>query len=358
MSSIFVRLLYTLFKKKIIYQQRRHEHTIIGKYMTLNRYLQMEALETQGHTGALHRLLISLQTAVKVISNLVRKAGITQIFGTSGQTNIQGEEVKKLDLITNDLFINLLTTSYSSALLISEELDNPVQIAEEFRGKYIVCFDPLDGSSNFECAAPIGSVFSVLRKQQFAPTAEDALQPGSKVVAAGYALYGSTTLLVLSVGSGVQGFMLDPGIGEFLLFDRNIMIPEGKRLYSANEGYQKLWNKNIISYLDTLKKPKTGNPYSCRYIGSLVADVHRLLKYGGIFLHPGSDKNPTGKLRLLYECIPVSYIVSQAGGIATNGQVPILDIQPTNIHQRTTLYLGCKKNMTEFEKFVKNDPKK
>lgn len=358
MSSVFLRLSYTICKKKIIHQQRRHEHNIIGKYITLSRYLQIQELETRGATGGLHRLLISLQTALKVISTLVRKAGITQIFGTSGQTNIQGEEVKKLDLITNDLFINLLTTSYASALLISEELDDPVEVAEHYRGKYIVCFDPLDGSSNFECAAPIGSIFSILRKQTFVPTIHDALQPGNKVAAAGYALYGSTTLLVLSVGHGVQGFMLDPSIGEFLLFDRNIKIPEGQKLYSANEGYQKLWDKNITDYLDSLKSPKNGSPWSSRYIGSLVADVHRLLKYGGIFLHPGSFKNPKGKLRLLYECIPVSYIVNQAGGIAIDGSVPILDIQPTDIHQRSTLYLGCKKNMAELQKYLSKSPQK
>lgn len=318
----------------------------------------MVELETPGASGGLHRLLTSLQTALKVISVLVRKAGITQIFGTSGQKNIQGEEVKKLDIITNDLFINLLTTSYSTALLVSEEMDNPVEVIERFRGKYVVCFDPLDGSSNFECAAPIGSIFSILRKQTYVPTLDDALQPGNNVAAAGYALYGSTTLLVMSLGRGVQGFMLDPALGEFLLFDRDVKIPEGERMYSANEGYEKLWDKNVRSYLDSLKKPETGNPYSSRYIGSLVADVHRILKYGGIFLHPGTFKNPKGKLRLLYECIPVAYIITQAGGMATDGYTPILDIQPTNIHQRTTLYLGCKKNMLELEKFVKQPQKK
>lgn len=340
----------------LIHRARCHRnpsHTaFMHQYMTLARYVQYETKLIPGASGELLQVIVAIQTAVKIINHLVRRAGVMQLFGTSGQTNIQGEEVKKLDVITNDLFVNLLQTSYATSLLVSEEVEHAIQINEKYRGKYIVCFDPLDGSSNFECAASIGSIFSVLRKQTTSPGPDDALQAGKQVVAAGYALYGSTTIIMLSLGTGVNGFMLDTSIGEFLLFDRDVRIPSGKRLYSANEAYSSLWAKGVTEFMKEKKDSSKGKPFNSRYIGSLVGDIHRILKYGGIFLHPGTHANPKGKLRLLYECIPVSYIITQAGGVATNGEIPILDIQPTDIHQRTTLYCGCEKNMSELKQMM------
>ncbi|KAG0717500.1 Fructose-1,6-bisphosphatase 1 [Chionoecetes opilio] len=259
------------------------------------------------------------------------------MYGMAGDVNVQGEEVKKLDVLANDLFINMLSSSYSTCLMVSEENTTVIEVEKERQGKYVVCFDPLDGSSNIDCLVSIGSIFSIYRKTtESEPNVSDALQPGNQLVAAGYALYGSATMMVISTGNGVNGFMLDPSIGEFVLTDPSMTIKERGKIYSLNEGYANLWDPAVTEYVKGKKAKKAG----ARYIGSMVADVHRTIKYGGIFMYPATSDTPKGKLRLLYECIPMAFLVQQAGGKATTGKMPILDIQPTDIHQRVPIFLG------------------
>jgi fructose-1,6-bisphosphatase I len=237
--------------------------------------------------------------------------------------------------------------------LVSEENETAIEVETEKRGKYIVCFDPLDGSSNIDCLVSIGSIFCIYKKNHDGqPTVKDALQKGRKVVAAGYALYGSATMLVISTGQGVNGFMLDPAIGEFILTNPMITVKPRGKIYSINEGYEKYWYDPIKNYIKEKKNPSDGSkPYGARYVGSMVADVHRTLVYGGIFLYPASEEAKEGKLRLLYECIPMAYIMEQAGGLASNGKIPILDIEPEKIHQRSPIFLGSKDDVEEVIKF-------
>nr|XP_034366095.1 fructose-1,6-bisphosphatase isozyme 2 isoform X2 [Arvicanthis niloticus] len=271
--------------------------------LTLTRYVMEKGRQAKG-TGELTQLLNSMLTAIKAISSAVRKAGLANLYGIAGSVNVTGDEVKKLDVLSNSLVINMLQSSYSTCVLVSEENKEAVITAKERRGKYVVCFDPLDGSSNIDCLASIGTIFAIYRKTtEDEPSEKDALQPGRNIVAAGYALYGSATLVALSTGQGVDLFMLDP---------------DGSA------------------------------PYGARYVGSMVADVHRTLVYGGIFMYPANQKSPNGKLRLLYECNPVAYIIEQAGGIATTGTQPVLDVKPESIHQRVPLILGSPEDVQEY----------
>ncbi|CAK1542294.1 unnamed protein product [Leptosia nina] len=324
--------------------------------MTLTRWVLAQQRTAPGATGDLTQLLNSIQTAVKAIQSAVRKAGIAKLHGISGNTNVQGEEVKKLDVLSNDLFINMLKSSFTTCLLVSEENSTVIEVETERRGKYVVCFDPLDGSSNIDCLVSVGSIFAIYKKSTDGePTEADALRPGRELVAAGYALYGSATMMVLAIGQGkgVNGFMYDPSIGEFILTDPNMRIPEKGKIYSINEGYAAEWAIGLKNYIEEKKNPTSGKAYGARYVGSMVADVHRTIKYGGIFMYPATNSAPNGKLRLLYECNPMSFIVNEAGGIATNGEIPILDIQPTSIHQRAPCYLGSKKDVEELMRFLK-----
>lgn len=309
--------------------------------MTLTRFVLAEQRKVPGATGELTTLLNNIQTAIKAISSAVRKAGIAKLYGIAGSTNVQGEEVKKLDVLSNDLFINMLKSSYTTCLLVSEENETVIEVETEKQGKYIVCFDPLDGSSNIDCLVSIGSIFAVYRKTSTTPPmAEDVLQSGRNIVAAGYALYGSATMVVISIGRSVNGFMLDPAIGEFVLTDPNIRVKRRGKIYSINEGYTSLWDKAVAEYVHNKKYPESGKPYGARYVGSMVSDVHRTIKYGGIFMYPATKESPKGKLRLMYECNPMAYIIEKAGGVATTGTSPVLDIQPTSIHQRSPIFLG------------------
>jgi fructose-1,6-bisphosphatase I len=235
-----------------------------------------------------------------------------------------------------------------------------IPVHEDHAGKYIVCFDPLDGSSNIECLASIGSIFGILKKKHDRPFTEaDALQPGDEFVAAGYTIYGSATMLVLALkNQGVHGFTYDPSIGEFVLTDRDMKVPARGKCYSTNEGNYKYLSVGIQKYLDSRKFPETGEPYAARYIGSMVADMHRTIKYGGIFMYPGSTKSPSGKLRLLYECNPMAFIVEQAGGMATDGEKRILEIVPTNIHQRAPIFIGSTEDVQEVMDYMKRFDKK
>jgi fructose-1,6-bisphosphatase I len=318
--------------------------------LTLSRFLLAEQKAHPHATGDFTNLINSLLTAIKSISAAVRKAGLAQLFGIAGATNVQGEEVKKLDVLSNELMINMLRSSFNTAVLISEENENIVEVDVDHQGKYVVAFDPLDGSSNIDCLISIGTIFSVWRKVSKGKgyTNEDILQPGRKLVAAGYALYGSATMVVLSTGRGVNGYTLDPQIGEFLLTHRDIRIKPKGKIFSVNESHYKYWSKGLQEYIR--KKKAIGEdraPMGARYVGSMVADVHRTLLYGGIFMYPENSLSPKGKLRLLYEAAPMAYIIEQAGGTASNGQIPILDIQPEKIHERAPTYLGSTEDVTE-----------
>lgn len=326
--------------------------------MTLTRFVLAEQRRFGG-SGDLSQLLTSIQSAVKAISAAVRRAGIAQLFGAAGDTNATGDEVKKLDVLSNDLFINMLKSSYTTCLLVSEENETVIEVETARSGKYIVTFDPLDGSSNIDCLVSIGSIFGIfLKPEGITDHTQMALQKGRNMVAAGYALYGSATMMVIGVHTSktVNGFMLDPSIGEFVLTDPNMRIPvKGKGIYSLNEGYYHKWTDvGVRKYVDSKKSgPK---PYSSRYIGSMVADVHRTIKYGGIFLYPRTTDSPNGKLRVLYECFPMAFIIELAGGAASDGHKPMLDVVPSGLHVRSPIYLGSKSDVEEVTKLIANNP--
>ncbi|KAE8633243.1 hypothetical protein XENTR_v10001824 [Xenopus tropicalis] len=281
-------------------------------------------------------------------------------YGIAGSTNVTGDQVKKLDVLSNDLVINMLKSSYSACVLVSEEDQHALIVEPEKRGKYVVCFDPLDGSSNIDCLASIGTIFSIYKKTtEGEPTEKDALQPGRNIVAAGYALYGSATMLVLATECGVNCFMLDPAIGEFILVNQDVKIKKKGNIYSLNEGYAKYSDEAVTEYLQKKKFPEDGSsPYGARYVGSMVADVHRTLVYGGIFLYPANVKSPKGKLRLLYECNPMAFIMEKAGGMATNGLESVLDVVPESIHQRMPVALGSPDDVQEYINIYKKYAKK
>uniref|UniRef100_UPI00398E6B6B fructose-1,6-bisphosphatase 1-like n=1 Tax=Pristiophorus japonicus TaxID=55135 RepID=UPI00398E6B6B len=318
--------------------------------VTVTRFVLEEGRKAKG-TGELNQLLSALCTAVKAISSAVRKAGIANLYGLSGsKINVTGDEVKKLDVLSNDMVVNMLKSSFSTCVLVSEEEKDAIIVDPDQQGKYIVCFDPLDGSSNIDCLVSIGTIFAIYRKTTPGqPTEKDALQSGRNIVAAGYALYGSATMLVLSSGNGVNCFMLDPAIGEFILVDKNVTMKKKGNIYSINEGYAKYFDPIVTEYIKKKKFPEDGSsPYGARYIGSMVADVHRTLMYGGIFLYPANTKSPKGKLRLLYECNPMAYIIEQAGGKATTGTEAVLDIIPESIHQRAPIIMGSTDDVQEY----------
>lgn len=329
-------------------------HTIDTNVMTLTRFVLAEQRKVPGATGDLTQLLTAIQTAIKAVAAAVRRAGIANLYGMAGNTNVQGEEQKTLDVLSNDLFINVLKSSYTTCLLVSEENDTVVEVETERQGKYVVCFDPLDGSSNIDCLGSIGSIFAIFRRKSSGrPDAKDALQTGRNAVCAGYALYGSATMVVLGLGQGVNGFMLDPALGEFILTDPDMKVKPRGKIYSINEGYSAMWDPAVTEYVQSKKFPKSGKAYGARYIGSMVADVHRTLKYGGIFIYPATKDSPNGKLRLLYECIPMAYLIERAGGMAHSGKIPILDVQPESLHGRCPIFLGSKEDVTELAELYK-----
>ncbi|CAL8297621.1 unnamed protein product [Gadus morhua 'NCC'] len=322
---------------------------------TLTRFIMETGRQAKGSTGELTQLINSMLTAIKAISSAVRKAGLVHLQGLAGSVNVTGDDVKKLDVLSNTLVINLLQASYSTCCLVSEENETLIVTPKEKRGKYVVCFDPLDGSSNIDCLASIGTIFAIYKRtSEGEPTVQDALQPGSKMVCAGYALYGSATLVALSTGAGLNFFMLDPAIGEFILTERNVKIKPKGKIYSLNEGYAKYFHPSINEYLNHKKYPEDGSaPYGARYVGSMVSDIHRTIAYGGIFMYPANEKSPKGKLRLLYECNPIAFLIEQAGGLATTGTQRILDVQPESLHQRVPFVVGSPADVAEYLSFVK-----
>ncbi|WP_297890169.1 class 1 fructose-bisphosphatase [Sulfurihydrogenibium sp.] len=315
----------------------------------LNSFILEEERKYPNATGSLSRALVAIESATKVIASHVRMAGLADVLGKAGKTNIQGEEVQKLDELANNIMIQYLSQSGEFFALASEELDEPIYPEEGKNGKYIIAFDPLDGSSNIDVNISIGTIFSIHKRVN--SDVSDFLQEGCKQVAAGYIIYGSSTMFVLSTGNGVNGFTLDPAVGMYLLSHPNIKIPEKGKIYSINESNDKKWiDKGLKEYIESLKE----EGYTSRYIGSMVADVHRTLIKGGMFAYPADSKNKNGKLRLLYEGSPMAFLITQAGGIATTGKEDILDIKPTDIHQRVPVFLGGKYEMEKLKEFLNN----
>jgi len=326
------------------------------RLVTLEEYIIQSQNRFPGATGELSQLLRDIGLAAKIISREVNKAGITNILGVDGSKNVHGEEVKKLDVFADQQLISALERSQITCMVISEENDGIVRLSTP-GGKYIVYLDPLDGSSNIDVNVSVGSIFSIyMREARYDPTVKesDALQPGTRQVAAGYVLYGSSTTLAYTTGLGVSLFTLDPSIGEFILCSRNIRMPQYGSIYSINEGSYNTWDLGLKKYIKYCQEhdPETSRPYTTRYIGSMVADIHRTLIKGGIFIYPHSAKYPEGKLRLMYECNPLSMIMEQAGGMATDGEGRILEIQPTAIHQRTPIYMGSTQNVLKVMDFL------
>ncbi|CUU01033.1 fructose-1,6-bisphosphatase I [Candidatus Kryptobacter tengchongensis] len=327
------------------------------RIITIERFIIEREHEIPGATGEFSKLLTDIALAAKIVWREVSKAGLVDIIGSTGKVNISGDVVQKLDEFANEIFINVMQKGGHLCVMASEESKGLIEIPEELaKGKYVLVFDPLDGSSNIDVNVSIGSIFGIFRRVTPGGrgTEEDVLQPGRNLVAAGYVVYGSSTILVYTTGNGVHGFTLDPSIGEFLLSHENIRIPKKGDIYSVNEGYYERWDENmkkLVNYLKAEDKA-TGRPYKLRYVGTLVADFHRTLLYGGIFMYPGDSKNPEGKLRLIYEAAPLAYVVEKAGGRASNGFQNILDIKPTSLHQRTPLFIGSEEDVKLVEKFL------
>src|SRR6478609_9334492 len=333
--------------------------TINRKVSTLDEFTIQQLRSFPKATGELSSLLRDIGLAAKRVNVEVNKAGLVDILGDAGSMNVQGEDVKKLDIFANNQFMGVLKHGISCAGIGSEELDDIVIFDDEVsnNSKYVVMFDPLDGSGNIDVNVSIGTIFGVYRRvtEKGTPcTIEDFLQPGNKQVAAGYIIYGSSTMMVYATRRGVNGFTLDPSIGEFCLSHPDIKCPEFGKIYSVNHGNFFQYDEGVRKYIDICQKKTkdTGGPYTQRYIGSMVADVHRNLIKGGIFMYPGTTDKPKGKLRLLYESNPFAFIAEVAGGKATDGNKAILDIEPTELHQRTPLFVGSLKMMEELEGFL------
>lgn len=332
------------------------------KVQTLDEFTIQQMRNFPNATGELSGLLRDIGLAAKRVNVEVNKAGLVDILGDAGTMNVQGEEVKKLDIYANDQFVGVLRHGISCAGIASEELDDILVFDDEIsnNSKYVCLFDPLDGSSNIDVNVAIGTIFSVFRRitpKGTPVTLADFLQAGNRQIAAGYVIYGSSTILVYGTRRGVNGFTLDPSIGEFTLSHPDIKCPVDGKMYSVNHGNFFQYSEGVQQYI-TVCQQKTahnGGPYTQRYIGSMVSDVHRNLIKGGIFMYPSLKDKPEGKLRLLYECNPFAFIIEIAGGIATDGKQRILNIQPQKVHERTPFYIGSKHMMEELENYIKNE---
>jgi fructose-1,6-bisphosphatase I len=329
--------------------------------MTVTEHILEKQRENPEATGAFTRLLSELIVAAKIISREVNKAGIADILGYAGRENIQGEEVQKLDDFANRTIIERLSHVGQLCVMASEENADIIAIPPRYpKGNYVLIYDPLDGSSNIDVNVSIGTIFSIHRKisSEEDGTLQDVLQPGFKQVAAGYFIYGSSTMMVYTAGNGVHGFTHLPGIGEFLLSHENIQIPERGKIFSVNESYYNFWSDGVRRLVGYFKSPDTKPAYTARYIGSLVSDFHRNLLKGGIFMYPADTKDPKkphGKLRLMCEANPLAFVVKEAGGYASNGEKPILEIEPEELHQRVPLFIGSKKDVELAERYVRGE---
>ncbi len=329
------------------------------KLTTLNDFIILKQKDFPYAKGELSSLLHHIGTAAKMVNKKINKAGLTDIIGRSGEINVQGETQQKLDVFADEVFISALISSGECCGVATEENQNEIVFSDKSaaKGKYIVCIDPLDGSSNIDYNVSVGTIFSIYRR--ITPRGEkvkneDFLQKGSDQVAAGYIIYGSSTMLVYSTGFGVNGFTLDPSIGEFCLSHPDIRTPENGFIYSANEGNHIHFPAGVKKYIKYCqeKDADSGRPYASRYIGSLVSDFHRNLLKGGIFIYPETEAAPNGKLRLVYECNPISFIAFQAGGKASDGKHNILNINPISLHQRSPFYVGSKNMVSKIESFL------
>ncbi|MGD8394162.1 MAG: class 1 fructose-bisphosphatase [Candidatus Eiseniibacteriota bacterium] len=329
-----------------------------SKVITIDHHITEQERKYPTATGDFSNLLQDIVLAAKMINREVNKAGLVNILGKTGETNVQGEEVMKLDDFANNMMYNALNRAGRLCIMASEECAEPLPIPSQYPcGKYVLNFDPLDGSSNIDANVSIGTIFSIHRRLDDGDgpgTIADCMQVGQNQVCAGYVLYGSSTVLVYTTGQGTHGFTFDPSVGEFLLSHEHIRTPPRGRIYSINEGNYHRWQPGVRRYIAHLKTPDTvtGRPYSSRYIGSLVADFHRNLLYGGVFLYPADKKHARGKLRLLYEAAPLAFICEQAGGAATDGRRRILDIKPESLHQRVPLVIGSSEDVAQAMEFM------
>lgn len=325
---------------------------------TLGQFIIEKQADFSYAKGELSRLLRDIGIASKIVNREVNKAGLVDILGAAGTINIQGEGQQKLDVFANTQFISALTSGGECCIVATEEEDDfvPIDSPVSKNAKYIVCIDPLDGSSNIDVNVAVGTIFSIFRRKSTEGTATlaDVLQKGTEQVAAGYVIYGSSTMLVYTTGKGVNGFTLDPSIGEFCLSHPDMKIPEDGNIYSINEGNYVHFPEGVKKYIKyaQVEDQATNRPYTSRYIGSMVGDIHRNLIKGGIYIYPTTSSSPNGKLRLLYECNPMAFIVEQAGGIASDGFNRILDLEPTELHQRTSIFIGSPKMVSTAEKLM------
>ena len=324
--------------------------------MTVQQHILQEQKRFPGVSGEFSWLLSGITLATKMIQAKVRRAGLTEILGVHGETNVQGEMQQKLDVYANEALAHCLSVRESIGILASEENEQPIMVHNNSpAAKYAVVFDPLDGSSNIDVNVSVGTTFSILRRPEGADLNDHEswiLQPGHKQIAAGYVVYGSSTILVYSAGNGVHGFTLDPAIGAYILSHPNMRMPEQGKYYSVNEAYRDEFPTRYGDYIDRLRRGTLGHKYASRYIGSMVADFHRTLLKGGVFLYPPTKDHTEGKLRLLYEANPVAFLAEQAGGTAIDGTRRVLDIVPTSVHQRTPLIVGSRVELADFERFV------
>jgi fructose-1,6-bisphosphatase I len=329
--------------------------------VTIERHIIDREREHPGATGVFSNVLYDVALAAKIIARETTRAGLTQILGRKGRVNVQGEEQMKLDVFADETMIQMNSHTGRLAVMASEEDEDIIHIPPEYPcGKYVLVFDPLDGSSNIDVNVSIGTIFGIYRRvtPEGPGTIEDILQRGRTLEAAGYIVYGPSTMMVYSTGGGVHGFTLDPGLGEFLLSHPDIRFPDKPKYYSANQGYEKYWSEGVTRFTKWLQGNDPDQPHkglSSRYIGSLVADFHRNLLDGGVFYYPADSKDPRkphGKLRLMVEAIPLSFIAEQAGGYGSDGRGPILDIQPETLHQRTPFFVGNRDLVEKAEEFI------
>lgn len=333
------------------------ENKILQSLITVDHHIAAEESLHPEATGEFTSLLHDLMLAVRIISREVRRAGVNDILGITDTMNVHGENQQKLDIYSNEIIKKSLIQGGHVCAIATEEDEEITIVGTDKDKKYIILLDPLDGSSNINLNITIGTIFGIYRRQESTNTPitkSDVLQKGRNLIAGGYALYGSSTVLVYTTGNGVHSFTYDPTIGEFLLSRQNIKIPRRGPYYSINEGYYHYWDDNIRQFINFIKTPSNdGNyPMSSRYVGTLIADLHRTLIAGGVFLYPKDKTHPNGKLRLVYEANPLSLVIEQAGGVSIDGTQSILDIEPTNIHERTPLFLGSPENMADLMKFL------
>lgn len=326
----------------------------VGK--TVNQHIINQQKTIPGASGEFSVLLSEIIVAAKVIRDKITLAGIAEVLGSTGNENVQGETVKVLDVLSNVIMKRRLMQSGLVCMVVSEEDEEP-SLPKQTGGKYVVAVDPCDGSSNIACNVPVGTIFGIWERKtprDQPATLEDALQPGKDMVCGGYVLYGPSSMLVYTTGNGVHGFTYDPSIGEFILTHENMVFPPQSKCYSVNEAYSHWWHDGFRKFVDWVKTPdkKDGRPYGGRYVGSLVSDFHRNLLYGGIYVYPKDTRSTTGKLRLLYECAPLSFVAEQAGGKGSTGEQSVLELQPTDIHMRIPLFIGNKYDVEVAEEFL------